>query len=71
MSEKKAIVRINDMEPGMAEEAFASAMEAMETKFTEEDIADYIKSHFESRVSFYFITAARSTWGNLPYLNPL
>ena len=51
MSERKAIVRINEMEPGMAEEAFSAAMEAMETKFTEEDIADYIKTHFESRVS--------------------
>lgn len=45
----KAVVRINEMEPEMAEEAFIAAMDALEQQYNESDIANQVKERFEEK----------------------
>ena len=45
----KAVVRINEMPPEMAEEAFIHGMDALETQFNESDMAAYVKEKFEEQ----------------------
>ena len=48
----KAVVRINEMPPEMAEEAFIHGMDALETQFNESDMAAYVKEKFEERAKY-------------------